>query len=233
MTEHWGGWPQDQPDFEGPDAGDPVDDGLHHPDDATVDPAGTGADYPVEGFGDADLDPYGEDPAGYPPADGVGDDPYAGVDPWVADAPWGEEALPDGEVGFGPADGLPESGTEVPAEVGFGPADPPVGADPDLDPYGDPAQWPPTDPGPVEGFGPAPEPVDGFPWADPDLLGPPGDGPAPDPSVVTGGTPRPDELAEYAAADLPDDGDPWSALAASDDPATSALARFWGPAEDR
>ena len=40
--------------------------------------------------------------------------------------------------------------------------------------------------------------------------------------------PDPAELAEYAAEDLPPGADPWAALAGSEDPATSALARFWG-----
>ena len=41
--------------------------------------------------------------------------------------------------------------------------------------------------------------------------------------------PDPQELAAYAAEDLPPGADPWAALADSEDPATSALARFYAP----
>jgi len=208
MTDHWGGWPADQPDFDGAADGEFGDLNPDHPE---------GDDYPVEGFGAADPDPGLPDeqpgPIGY---DGFGADPprfdpYAEADPYA---------------GFGP-DGSPE----VPAEVGFGSADPPVGADPDLDPYADTAQWagPLWAEPPGEGLGPPPEPVDGFPWADPELLGEPVATPVePTPS---GSAPGPDELADYAGERLPADGDPWSALVASEDPATSTLARFWSPDE--
>ncbi|WP_127500937.1 hypothetical protein [Actinoplanes solisilvae] len=82
---------------------------------------------------------------------------------------------------------------------------------------------------PVEVFPPAldvgelPEPVDGFPWIDTGSLG-----------IVHAAaleqTPdpvRPEELAEYAGVDLPDAQDPWAALAGSEDPATSSLAKWW------
>ncbi len=104
------------------------------------------------------------------------------------------------------------------------------GADPDLYPLGgagdlgDEPAFPPTldlD---------APEPIDGYPWADPsalgqDLLPPVDDG--------TGGTgtaaepPGPAELFEYAGDLPPAGGDAWATLLASEDPATSALARWW------
>jgi hypothetical protein len=96
-----------------------------------------------------------------------------------------------------------------------------VGADPDA--------LPDADPDPVDMFpqvvdvGPLPEPVDGFPWIDTGSLG-----------VVDAHTIEahdaevtPQELAEYAGADLPPGADPWAALADSEDPATSALARWW------
>ncbi|MBU2665506.1 hypothetical protein KOI35_18520 [Actinoplanes bogorensis] len=76
---------------------------------------------------------------------------------------------------------------------------------------------------PTVDVGDLPEPVDGFPWIDTGSLG-----------VVHAGiddqTPlpvRPEELAEYAGVDLPDAQDPWAALADSEDPATSTLARWW------
>jgi hypothetical protein len=72
-----------------------------------------------------------------------------------------------------------------------------------------------------------PEPVDGFPWIDTSTLG------TADP---TGFLPAvqnvsPHELAAYAGIDIPDGADPWTVLAASDDPATAALARWWTTGE--
>ncbi|GIE78808.1 hypothetical protein Aph02nite_47580 [Actinoplanes philippinensis] len=72
-----------------------------------------------------------------------------------------------------------------------------------------------------------PEPIDGFPWTDPATLG------AADP---TGFLPpvenvTPQELAAYAGIEIPDGADPWAVLAASDDPATAALAKWWTTGE--
>jgi hypothetical protein len=72
-----------------------------------------------------------------------------------------------------------------------------------------------------------PEPVDGFPWTDATTLG------AADP---TGFLPpvenvTPEELASYAGIEIPDGADAWAVLAASDDPATAALARWWTTGE--
>jgi hypothetical protein len=131
-------------------------------------------------------------------------------------------------------------------------AEAPFGTDPDLYPLtgadlGDDPAFPPTlelDP---------PEPIDGYPWADPSALGHDllpeiddgtgGTGSAvgpdvaepfgpdapdpfgPDPAELFG--PDPAELFEYAG-ELPSAGGAaWSALLASEDPATSALARWW------
>jgi hypothetical protein len=72
--------------------------------------------------------------------------------------------------------------------------------------------------------GPLPEPVDGFPWIDTGSLG------LVDPAAPHDAPPEtvdPHELAEYAGTDLPPGVDPWAALAESEDPATSALARWW------
>jgi hypothetical protein len=77
-----------------------------------------------------------------------------------------------------------------------------------------------------------PEPADGFPWADPDTLGDPGQGYDVDDhsSLGIGGAAPPGDLFAYAGLDAPAPGvDPWSHLLGADDPATSALARFWGP----
>ncbi|MFG1603539.1 hypothetical protein [Actinoplanes sp. NPDC049265] len=84
---------------------------------------------------------------------------------------------------------------------------------------------------PMLEVGPLPEPVDGFPWIDTGSLGMSHAGfvdqamldrmPAQDPS----------ELAAYAAEDLPPGADPWAHLAASEDPATAALAEFYRPGD--
>jgi hypothetical protein len=79
---------------------------------------------------------------------------------------------------------------------------------------------------PTVDVGPLPEPVDGFPWIDTGSLGPVAA------ADTAAGTPDPAELAGYAAAELPPAQDPWAVLAASDDPATAALARFWRPETD-
>ncbi len=76
---------------------------------------------------------------------------------------------------------------------------------------------------PAVDVGDLPEPVDGFPWIDTGSLGVvPADALAETPDPV-----RPEELAEYAGVDLPEAQDPWAALAESDDPATSTLAKWW------
>jgi hypothetical protein len=73
--------------------------------------------------------------------------------------------------------------------------------------------------------GDLPEPVDGFPWVDASTLGAP--------AAWTAGTDPIDahDLAAYAGIDIPDGADPWTILAASDDPAVAALARWWTPDE--
>jgi hypothetical protein len=98
-----------------------------------------------------------------------------------------------------------------------------VGHDPDAlnEPAGaeDVSSFPP-----ILDVGPLPEPVDGFPWIDTGSLG------LIDPATLHAAatTPvDPHELAEYAGADLPPGADPWATLSDSDDPATSALAKWW------
>jgi hypothetical protein len=72
-----------------------------------------------------------------------------------------------------------------------------------------------------------PEPVDGFPWIDTTTLG------AADPAgfLPPVETVSPHELAAYAGIEIPDGADPWTVLAASEDPATAALARWWTTGE--
>ena len=77
---------------------------------------------------------------------------------------------------------------------------------------------------PAVDVGPLPEPVDGFPWIDTGSLG------VVDPAAlhaVSAEDVSPHELADYAGTELSPGVDPWAALADSEDPATSALARWW------
>ncbi|MEU4428603.1 hypothetical protein AB0F81_48965 [Actinoplanes sp. NPDC024001] len=80
---------------------------------------------------------------------------------------------------------------------------------------------------PALDVGELPEPVDGFPWIDTATLG------APDPSGFTAPVEAvsADELAAYAGVEIPEGANPWEVLAADEDPATSALARWWTPGE--
>jgi hypothetical protein len=72
-----------------------------------------------------------------------------------------------------------------------------------------------------------PEPVDGFPWIDITTLGAADHtGFLPPAEIVS-----PHELAAYAGIEIPDGADPWTVLAASEDPATAALARWWTTGE--
>ncbi|MBO4210286.1 hypothetical protein [Micromonospora echinofusca] len=143
-------------------------------------------------------DPTGDDllPAvdgGYPPDE---DDPAAAlVDPPPDDDPAGHDD----------AAGGPPRGVDVP-----------VGADPDLPAaVTDPADLFP----PPLAFDGLPEPVDGYPWADPGLLGEvPVDAPA-----VGDSAPPVVDLAAWAGTT-----GGWPDLAADPDPVTAALARFWG-----
>jgi hypothetical protein len=96
-----------------------------------------------------------------------------------------------------------------------------VGTDPDAlpEPVDTGAAFPPA----ID-VGPLPEPVDGFPWIDTGSLG------VVDPATAHAAPAEdvsPDELADYAGTELPPGVDPWAALADSEDPATSALARWW------
>ena len=125
-----------------------------------------------------------------------------------------------------------DAGTHDTVDDGPAPADHLVGADPDLP--GDPdGTWHDGDFPPALDLDTRPEPADGFPWADPGTLGDVPDGYGLDADhtalSVTGAAP-PGDLFAYAGIDPPPPGtDPWGHLLGSDDPATSTLARFWGP----
>ena len=106
--------------------------------------------------------------------------------------------------------------------------EPVPGTDPDLDPLGDDASW-------QESLFPpaldvqAPEPVDGFPWSDPLLLG--DDTAEPDPGYQppddTATAPPVADLLAYDGQETTDSPQALTDLAASEDPAISSLARFW------
>ncbi len=212
MSEHgWPGW-ADEPAGPGPEhphSGDPI--GVTGPGDELRAPEWVGDEPwdPARESTDGDPAPaagYADTPAGYAddPADPAG---HAGA-PYPSH---GADGSPLGPVG---ADGSPLG---------------PVGADPDADPEaGADADLPFP---PVVDVGELPEPVDGFPWIDTGTLGVVAadmtDGGA---YAADGGAypaVDPADLAAYAQEDLPPAVDPWAALAASDDPATSTLARFW------
>ncbi|MFY1631885.1 hypothetical protein ACN27F_01170 [Solwaraspora sp. WMMB335] len=209
----------------GVDGYDPVEEGFG--------PAPGDDDGFTGGLGGAE--PTGDGTAGAGAPLGYGDDLYAGDeqpgddDLYAGGGSAGDDAPvptdgepPLGEEGFGSAPPV--------AEEGFGAAEPPPGVDPDAPPGGD--DWPePSFPPPLDASG-VPTPVDGWPWADADLLGDwsSDDGVATDAGpgvdVPTYGSVEAGELADYAG--IGDRGaDLWSALLGSDDPATSTLARFW------
>ncbi len=207
--------------WDDPDAHDPGihDAGIHDPGAGHGDTGWPAHDPPGYEHALGDL-PWPEPSGTVPPADlsdldELGDLSDTGA---PADAPGFED-------GF--ADGVPDLVGEAAAPHPGGLLDTwPVGADPDhvADEHGPVGLFPPAL------HVPLPEPVDGFPWADPGLLGDAAIGAAadaaPDPA---GWVADPAGLAAYAGVDLPPDADPWAVLADSDDPATSALARWWAP----
>jgi hypothetical protein len=203
------GWP----DFSHADGhdehGDSAAAGIH---DAGIhDDAGAGADSPFHDdlFGHDDADQAGFDAheldAGHD-LDGPHD---------AADGGWDDQHEP----GTGHDDDAAGAGVvDVTDGHGMGP----VGADPDAAPDLEQVSMFP----PVVDVGPLPEPVDGFPWIDTGSLGLYHSG------LVEAAAQEPvpaQDLAAYAAEDLPPGVDPWAALADSDDPATSALAKWWQP----
>ncbi len=254
-------WPEDgEPDQSiGDHAGDQSGDQLY------------GSD-PMEQDWSTDLDPGDlgstdapDDPQDDGPADSTPEDPQA--DLTATDGAEGlgaadshADLIAADDDPAGPADPSADPAADS-ADVSADPAadhleplpEPAVGTEPDLDPVGDDPSW--LDPAfpPALELAEAPEPVDGYPWADPGLLGdgPAGDdgtGPAsPDGAadgldsgldnggldgggLDDGGVPPVTDLLSYDGLDPQvAGGDPWGALAASDDPATSSLARWWGP----
>jgi hypothetical protein len=209
VNEHdWPDWPDD------PSEPDPHHDALpqHDPHGEADLPAWPGDDpWAAAGPGDGPHDPIGyADQAAH--TDQAADADEAAHTGHAAHT--GEAGI-GGEVGIG-GDELtpyPDHGVDL------GPLGP-VGADPDALPDADAAL-----PFPPSVHIELPDPVDGLPWTDSGTLGVvTADAAVAAPSPVDSA-----ELAAYAETELPPAVDPWAALAASDDPATSALARFWAP----
>ncbi|GAA0745675.1 hypothetical protein Drose_20165 [Dactylosporangium roseum] len=120
-----------------------------------------------------------------------------------------------------------------PGEAGDDPAGNPAafGTDPDVGTLGDDPAWHEV-PFPAElHLEDPPEPVDGYPWTDVDVLGGPDHdlSAAFDPAVAVDDPAPPADLAAYDGVAVPDGADPWSFLLGSDDPATSTLAGYWAP----
>lgn len=238
MTDHWDGWPVEDPSD--PDDGDLGDagHGLDGPDYA--EPPEYGADDEAAFTDDMVDDGFGDDDVGYGASvAGPADDEAFGQG-WRPDEPGGQPLEPVGYAdepldtadvaghADGPAaagdwdDGGGQGGPETVEAADI------IGADPDPDPGDADTDDDPTSvfPPPLDLAAP-PEPVDGPPWADASLLGDGGGDGLPDPAVEAAvGSPTPAELSDYAGQQMPDGAD-WADLIASPDPATSALARFW------
>lgn len=175
------------------------------------------------GYGDEHLDTDGHDPDLEPDAgshDGLGLE-YGELSD--GDASGAEPADEHGADAFSDVD---EDDQQAPALD----PDPVPGTDPDLDLVGDDPDWAAEDVFPPQlEIGEPPEPVDGFPWSDPAVLGEQHDLFVQDPGAQPGGSAG--DLFDYDGQSAPDGGDPWQQLAGSDDPATSSLARFWAPGD--
>jgi hypothetical protein len=105
------------------------------------------------------------------------------------------------------------------------------GADPDVDASADDPAWHEVQFPEELHLQDPPEPVDGFPWSDADVLGGPDHSlsAAFDPAVAGHAPAEPAGLADYAHLDVPAGSDAWSLLLGSEDPAASSLATFWAP----
>ncbi len=202
MDHHddWAHWTPDEPDAHG------GHDGL--------DPLG-GHDA-LDPFAEHGIEPVDHDPGDAYPHDELPghdiDPPDLRHDADLADGPGHGPADPEPSIMDGPG----------PAEAG---ADAHLfGVDHDLPPGGtQPVDFPlPLD------LPDRPDPVDGYPWSDVDLLGDPGT--AADWPGYVHAVPDAADLLSYAGIDAPGAAeDPWAVLLGSDDPAASALARWWGP----
>lgn len=172
------------------------------PDDGDGDTSG------YEAFDEPPLDEDGLDLTADDPADDYGDDGYD------------LDAETDAEPGDSSDDPATTDDVE-PIETEFAVEtinDEVIGSDPDAVDYGEADDYQPQFP-PELTLDPMPEPVDGQPWSDADLLGDTADTTS---WNTLNYTPVADDLL---AMDASDSG--WDALLASSDPAVSSLARWW------
>ena len=250
-TDGWDGWGGDDPGDDPTGDGDPADPGDHADpgtdDFALGDLGATGGD-PLGGFDDPAADAAdGDHPL---PDPGAPEEPLgldAGTDDFADHADGGEPTDHADHLGAAGDGGDEDDGDgsqpgdvtdDRAAEDDPGPDAHPgdgaaaadmvqVGADPDLAPHADDPGWAEPQFPPALDLGTPPQPVDGFPWSDPALLGQATTDPGPghDQSLPDATA---DDVAAYAASDVAD-GDPWVGLLGSDDPATSSLARWWAP----
>jgi hypothetical protein len=232
VDHDWDGWPEDG---YGEHTGDTADlggsdDSLSNGGlDAYGDPGGSDdafGGHDAGGFGGHDADGFGGHDAdgAQPPAGGEGyleDDPMGAFHADAGDPGDGPDAADQGHGDVHSDDGqLDDSRLEDAPPAGE--LETVVGADPDVDPTAD---WsPPQFPEHLDVVGP--EPVDGYPWSDANVVAAPGTGGG-DPAYGPDAAPQAAELLDYASAD--GGADPWSALVGSDDPATSSLGRWWAP----
>lgn len=196
-----------------------------------------------------------------PPLPDAGPPDFPGLDPAYdhqydfGDLGEGVSEPVDPDDGFEPLDGdyphdlmgevdQPMLDPETPetSETPHAPEMPVVGTDPDLALPSDDGQWLESIFPPALDLVDPPVPFDGFPWADPAILGSldgasgvgaDGYGLPPDTWLTT----TPGELAAFDAgydglgaaggSDWAASGASWATLATSDDPATSCLARWW------
>lgn len=191
------------------------------------------AGWPGDGYDDdAGADDVGAD-IGDPDVDLPGVEPtdFDGIDPETAGT--GDDLGVD-SIDGGPAedfasylDGETEITDDVPLDADL--PDPVPGTDPDRNWLTDDPAWAADPFPPALEFDHPPEPVDGWPWSDPTLLGV-ADMPAlPEPDIGYPPGPPVSDLYAYDAAEPQPGDDSWASLAGSDDPATSSLARFWAP----
>ena len=231
MDHEWGGWPEDESELHGSLGGDA--------DTADLTDSGAGlteldgghdyVDDAHDAFGGFDDQPA-EDPAALGGHEPLPDDTFGDQHDESYDLGGHDSGAHD--EGLRPFDeSLQDEGPheEALAQVaGAADGDHLVGTDPDLDTGADDPGWHDTAFPPPLGWDQVPEPVDGFPWSDPDLLGQELADPA---AQLPGeyGAPPVSELLAYAGQDAAAGEDPWAQLMGSEDPATGALARWWAP----
>jgi hypothetical protein len=235
VDHDWSGWGEDEPHL-----GDHLADGdtadLHEPSGGLEDLGGLDGDHGFEpdhfaGFEHHDSEPQHFEPA---PDDAhdyvVQDHDSSGYDPQdygLAHHDFDVRDLHDNGHDAGPTDEHDPARYDEQGEHDA-PAEHLVGTDPDVDSHSDADAWyDHSFPPPLE-LEHVPEPVDGFPWSDPSVLGHGLSEPA---GELDGGygAPPVTDLFEYSGLDAGTGGDAWTQLIGSDDPAAGALARWWAP----